>query len=115
MGMMIIRHKVRDYGHWRPLFDGHAEMQKAAGLHPILAFIIQPIATIVKIVVVFQTKDGKNAKIFAAPDDPQEGNGRGWCAGYIYSRFLNQLIEEASPVRAGARHGTLAAVMSALC
>ena len=32
MGMMIIRHKVRDYGHWRPLFDGHVEMQKAAGL-----------------------------------------------------------------------------------
>jgi hypothetical protein len=32
MGMMIIRHKVRDYGQWRPLFDGHAETQKAAGL-----------------------------------------------------------------------------------
>jgi hypothetical protein len=32
MGMMIIRHKVRDYGQWRPAFDGHAEMQKAAGL-----------------------------------------------------------------------------------
>ena len=29
MGMMIIRHKVRDYGHWRPTFDAHAEMQKA--------------------------------------------------------------------------------------
>ena len=25
MGMMIIRHKVRDYGQWRPIFDGHAE------------------------------------------------------------------------------------------
>ena len=32
MGMMIIRHKVRDYGQWRPIFDAHAEMQKAAGL-----------------------------------------------------------------------------------
>jgi hypothetical protein len=32
MGMMIIRHKVRDYGQWRPIFGGHAEMQKAAGL-----------------------------------------------------------------------------------
>ena len=30
--MMIIRHKVRDYGQWRPIFDAHAEMQKAAGL-----------------------------------------------------------------------------------
>ena len=32
MGMMIIRHKVRDYGQWRPIFDRHAKMQKAAGL-----------------------------------------------------------------------------------
>jgi hypothetical protein len=32
MGMMIIRHKVRDYGLWRPVFDEHERMQKAAGL-----------------------------------------------------------------------------------
>ena len=32
MGMMIIRHKVRDCGLWRTLFIDHAEMQKAAGL-----------------------------------------------------------------------------------
>ena len=32
MGMMIVRHKVRDYGQWRPIFDQHAEMQRAAGL-----------------------------------------------------------------------------------
>ena len=30
--MMIVRHKVRDYGQWRPIFDQHAEMQRAAGL-----------------------------------------------------------------------------------
>ncbi len=32
MGMMIVRHKVRDYGQWRPIFDGNVEMQRAAGL-----------------------------------------------------------------------------------
>jgi hypothetical protein len=32
MGMMIVRHKVRDYGQWRPVFDQHAEMQREAGL-----------------------------------------------------------------------------------
>ena len=26
MGMMIVRHKVRDYGQWRPVFDRHVEM-----------------------------------------------------------------------------------------
>jgi hypothetical protein len=28
MGMMIVRHKVRDYGQWRPIFDQHGEMQR---------------------------------------------------------------------------------------
>ena len=32
MGMMIARHRVRDYGQWRPIFDQHAEMQRAAGV-----------------------------------------------------------------------------------
>ena len=32
MGMLIIRHKVKDYGKWRPMFDEHSLMQKAAGL-----------------------------------------------------------------------------------
>jgi hypothetical protein len=31
MGMMIVRHKVRDYGQWRPVFDRQAEMQREAG------------------------------------------------------------------------------------
>ena len=35
MGMLIVRHKVKDYAKWRPLFDGHVAKQKAAGLsHP---------------------------------------------------------------------------------
>ena len=32
MGMLIIRHKVKDYGEWRPMFDKHSLMQQAAGL-----------------------------------------------------------------------------------
>jgi len=32
MGMSIIRHKVKDYRKWRPMFDKHAGMQKQAGL-----------------------------------------------------------------------------------
>src|SRR5262249_52896953 len=32
MGMMIVRHKVRDYGQWRPIFDRHVDMQRAAGV-----------------------------------------------------------------------------------
>ena len=30
--MMSVRHKVRDYGQWRPIFDQQAEMRREAGL-----------------------------------------------------------------------------------
>ena len=31
MGMMIARHKVKDYGQWPLMFDAHVEAQRAAG------------------------------------------------------------------------------------
>jgi hypothetical protein len=71
MGMMIIRHKVRDYGQWRPVFDRHAEMQKAAGLsNPRVYHSADSNKS--EIVVVFDTKDTKMAKDFAASADLKE-------------------------------------------
>ena len=65
MGMMIVRHKVRDYGQWRPIFDAHAEMQKAAGLsNPRVYHSADSNKS--EIVVVFDTKETKMAKDFAA-------------------------------------------------
>jgi hypothetical protein len=71
MGMMIIRHKVRDYGQWRPIFDGHTEMQKAAGLsNPRVYHSADSNKS--EIVVVFDTKDTKMARDFAASADLKE-------------------------------------------
>ena len=70
MGMMIVRHKVRDYGQWRPIFDGHAEMQRAAGLiNPRVYHSADSNKS--EIVVVFDTEDTK-AKEFAASADLKE-------------------------------------------
>jgi hypothetical protein len=64
MGMMIIRHKVRDYGQWRPIFDRHAKMQKPAGLsNPRVYHSADSNKS--EIVVVFDTKDTEMAKDFA--------------------------------------------------
>jgi len=71
MGMMIIRHKVRDYGQWRPLFDGHAETQKAAGLsNPRVYHSADSNKS--EIVVVFDTEDTRKAKEFADSTDLKE-------------------------------------------
>jgi hypothetical protein len=71
MGMMIIRHKVRDYGQSRPVFDCHAEMQRAAGLtNPRVYHSADTNKS--EIVVVFDTEDTKKAKDFAASTDLNE-------------------------------------------
>src|SRR5262249_44032231 len=71
MGMMIVRHKVRDYGQWRPIFDRHAEMQRAAGLtNPRVYHSADSNKS--EIVVVFDTEDTKKAKDFAASADLKE-------------------------------------------
>jgi hypothetical protein len=70
MGMLIIRHKVKDYGKWRPMFDEHSLMQKAAGLSNPRVFRSANDKS--EIVVVFDTKDTKRAKDFAASPDLRE-------------------------------------------
>jgi hypothetical protein len=64
MGMMIIRHKVRDYGQWRPMFDEHVAKQKEAGLsNPRVYHSADSNKS--EIVVVFDTENTKKAKDFA--------------------------------------------------
>ena len=70
MGMLIIRHKVKDYGEWRPMFDKHSLMQQAAGLSNPRVFRSADDKS--EIVVVFDSKDTKRAKDFAASPDLRE-------------------------------------------
>jgi hypothetical protein len=46
MALMIVRHKVKDFGTWKPAFDGHKAVQTAAGL--------------------------SNPRLFRSADDPSE-------------------------------------------
>jgi hypothetical protein len=70
MGMLIIRHKVKDYDQWRPMFDKHSLMQQAAGLSNPRVFRSADDKS--EIVVVFDTKDTERAKDFAASPDLRE-------------------------------------------
>ena len=95
--MMIVRHKVRDYGQWRPIYNQHPEMQKEAGLiNPRVYHSADSNKS--EIVVVFDTEDTKKAKAFAASPDPQRSNDGGWCARYPYDLFsrINQLNRRVS-------------------
>jgi hypothetical protein len=70
MGMLIVRHKVKDYAKWRPLFDGHVAKQKAAGLsHPR---VLRSADDKSEIVIIFDDMDTKKAKEFAGSADLKE-------------------------------------------
>ena len=98
MGMMIVRHKVRDYGQWGPIFDGHAEMQSAAGLiNPRVYHSADSNKS--EIVVVFDTEDIKEIEISA-------GNGITLIAWHAPAR--DDKPSRCEPCRissAAARHG----------
>jgi hypothetical protein len=64
MGLLIVRHKVMDYSKWRPLFDGHAEPQRSAGLTNPRVFRSAEDPN--ELVVIFDMNDTKAAKEFAA-------------------------------------------------
>jgi len=70
MGTMIIRHKVSDYGKWRPAFDQHAAMQKAAGLNN--PRVLRSADDKNEIVIIFDTTDTKKAKEFASSSNLKE-------------------------------------------
>jgi len=70
MGMLIIRHRVKDYDKWRPMFDKHSLMQQEVGLSNPRVFRSADDKS--EIVVVFDTKDTERAKDFAASPDLKE-------------------------------------------
>ena len=67
MGLMIVRHKVKDFGTWKKSFDGHAAAQKAAGLTKPRVFrsADDPNETI----ILMDYKDLKMAKTFGESAD----------------------------------------------
>ena len=70
MGTLIIRHKVKDYGKWRPMFDRHAGAQKSAGLTNPRVF--RSSADKNEVVILFDTDGTKKAKDFVASPDIKE-------------------------------------------
>jgi hypothetical protein len=67
MGMVIVHHTVKDYAAWKPAYDKHATVRKAAGLSHdhVLQAVDNPNA--VTIVMDFSNFD--NAKKFAESED----------------------------------------------
>jgi len=93
MGMLILRHKVKDYSKWRPVFDRHAGAQKAAGLtHPR---VFRSSADQNEVVILFDTDDMKKAKDFVASPELKVSMDK---SGVMDSPSV-YFLESAEPLR----------------
>jgi len=67
MGLLIIRHKVRDFVSWKKAFDAHANAQRAAGLSNPRVF--RSVDDRNETVVLFDMQDTAKAKQFGSSAD----------------------------------------------
>ena len=67
MGLLIIRHKIKDFAPWKKAFDGHAGAQKAAGLSNPRLFRSADDRN--EIVILFDMQDVAKAKQFGSSAD----------------------------------------------
>jgi hypothetical protein len=100
MGMMIVRHKVRDYDVWRSLFDAHVEARKSAGLsHPR---VMRSADDANELVLIFDDMDTDRAKEFANSEDLKENMMK---AGVIDKPTI-YFLESITDHPRGHSHGT---------
>jgi hypothetical protein len=67
MGLLIVRHKVKDFAAWKKAFDGHANAQKDAGLTQPRLFRSADDHN--EVVILFDMKDVAAAKKLAGSED----------------------------------------------
>ena len=64
MALMIVRHKVKDFGAWKPAFDGHRPLQTGAGL--LNPRVFRSADDPNEVVILFDVQDIGKAKQFGS-------------------------------------------------
>jgi hypothetical protein len=64
---MLVRHKVRDFSAWKPVYDGHRSKRDQAGLTE--EHLFRGASDANEVVILFRTADVARAKAFAESTD----------------------------------------------
>jgi hypothetical protein len=87
MGAMIVRHSVRDYGAWRPVYDAHEAARTAAGLTN--GRVYRSAEDPNDILLLFDMVDRRRAEAFAASDDLRSAMQNAGVVGTPEMRFAD--------------------------
>jgi heme-degrading monooxygenase HmoA len=67
MTVLVIRHRVQDYGRWKALFDEDAEVRQAHGSRSERVF--HDIADADEVLIYLEWDDAERARLFARSDE----------------------------------------------
>ncbi|MCH7897044.1 MAG: cyclase [candidate division NC10 bacterium] len=70
MAYILIRHKVADFGKWKPMYEDHRSAREAAGLKDLHLWRNEGDPT--EIIVLFEASDLAKAKEFVGSSDMKE-------------------------------------------
>ncbi len=70
MAYMLIRHRVQDFGKWKPAYDAHRQTRATAGLKDL--HLWHNVDDPNEIFLLFEASDVAKAKAFAASTDLKE-------------------------------------------
>jgi heme-degrading monooxygenase HmoA len=89
MIQLLVRHKVKDYSKWKPVFDEHGAKRKAGGSKGGRLFRSGSDPN--EVVILFEWEDLAKARQFAESEDLRQAMGRAGVVGKPDLYFLEEV------------------------
>jgi hypothetical protein len=74
MPYLLIRHKVKDFGEWKSVYDGHITARRGAGLEEL--FLLRNADNPNEVVILFEAEDHTKARELVTSEDLQQAMER---------------------------------------
>jgi heme-degrading monooxygenase HmoA len=74
MPYLLIRHKVRDFNAWKPVYDAHLAAREAAGLREL--HLLRNVEDATEVVLLFEAENLGRAREFARSEDLRHAMAR---------------------------------------
>lgn len=94
MNYLLVRHKIEDYGKWKPVFDAHSSSRTAGGLDG--GWLMRNADDPLEIVVFFKVSDPARAREFVDSQDLKNAMRDAGVLDTPDTYFLDQIEEFAA-------------------
>jgi heme-degrading monooxygenase HmoA len=91
MAYMMVHHKVRDFGAWKPFFDRHESTRKIGGSKG--AQVFQNAGDPTDVFILFEWDSEENAKKFGASEDLKKTMEQAGVTGIPHIHFLKEVLK----------------------